>query len=106
MRFAGRAALKGRATRIGMSRIGMPKVGMSILAVVAPLLLVAQAFRPAFAQPQNPNAVANFVKVTAPVIALMHVRVIHAGSLSHWQPGSRRMSSSSSDATVTSTRSR
>jgi len=36
---------------------------------------VAQAFRPALAQP-NPNAPQNFVKVGAPVIALTHVRVI------------------------------
>ena len=41
------------------------------------MLFVVQAFRPAvsIAQP-NPNAIANFVKVTAPVIALTHARVI------------------------------
>jgi len=53
------AALKGCATVVSL----------------ALLVLVAQAFRPAFAQ-QNANAVANFVKVQAPAIALTHVRVI------------------------------
>jgi hypothetical protein len=46
---------------------------------VLALLLVAQPFKAATAQPpatQNPNALANFIKVQAPVIALMHARVI------------------------------
>jgi imidazolonepropionase-like amidohydrolase len=43
------------------------------------LLVVAQAFRPAVVSlraQQNPNPLANFIKVQAPVIALTHVRVI------------------------------
>jgi imidazolonepropionase-like amidohydrolase len=46
---------------------------------VAPLLVVlvfaAQAFRPAVAQ-QPANALASFIKVQAPVVALVHARVI------------------------------
>jgi enamidase len=49
-------------------------------ATVAALLVVALPFQAATAQQpatqQNPNALANFIKVQAPVIALTHVRVI------------------------------
>jgi enamidase len=40
------------------------------------LLVVAQGFSPASAQQPNPNAVANFIKIQAPVVALTHARVI------------------------------
>ena len=43
--------------------------------VCVALLVVAQPFRAALAQ-QNANALANFIKVQAPVVALTHVRVI------------------------------
>lgn len=45
-------------------------------AAVVVVAAVVQAFRPALAQPQNPNAAANFVKIDAPVVALTHVRVV------------------------------
>jgi imidazolonepropionase-like amidohydrolase len=70
------AALKGCATRIGVSRIGI-----STAVAVVLLVLVAQAFRPALAQPPaaaqpTANPLAPYIKVNAPVIALTHVRVI------------------------------
>jgi imidazolonepropionase-like amidohydrolase len=46
------------------------------IAVVALLTLGAHSFSIAVAGQQNPNAVANFVKVQAPIVALTHVRVI------------------------------
>ena len=45
------------------------------MGVVLALSVLPHSFRAARAQP-NPNAVANFVKVQAPVVALTHVRVI------------------------------
>jgi enamidase len=47
-----------------------------ILAVVVAVASVAQAFRPAFAEQQNASAPENFVKVSGPVVALTHARVI------------------------------
>ena len=60
MTRTGKAPLKGRATSV---------------AVAVALLVVAQPFRAALAQ-QNANALANFIKVQAPIVALTHVRVI------------------------------
>src|SRR4051794_19053437 len=48
---------------------------LHMVAVVALLGLVARPFGAALAQ-QNPNAVADFVKVQAPIVVLSHVRVI------------------------------
>jgi len=47
-----------------------------VVALIALLTLAAHPFRAAVAEQQNPNAVANFVKVQAPIVALTHVRVI------------------------------
>jgi Amidohydrolase family len=59
----------GRVGRVGqVGRVG--RVGALLI-----LVLVAQPFRAARAQ-QNPNPLAPFIKVNAPVIALTHVRVI------------------------------
>src|SRR5262245_46521679 len=67
------AALKGCATVVRRAATGRAvRRGCGIATVLA---AVAQAFRPAVAQP-NPNAPANFVSVQAPVIALTHARVI------------------------------
>ena len=54
----GRAALKGWATAAAFT------------------VLVAQAFRPALAQQPSVNPLAPFIKVQAPVVALVHARVI------------------------------
>ena len=50
-------------------------MGMGRIVVVLVLLSAAQPFWAVVAQ-QNQNAVANFVKVTAPLVVLTHVRVI------------------------------
>ena len=46
-----------------------------VVAGVAIVVVIVQAFRPAFAQP-NQSPLAPYIKVNAPVIALTHVRVI------------------------------
>ncbi len=45
------------------------------IAIVFVALVVAQGFRPAIAQ-QNPDPLASFIKVRAPIVALVHARVI------------------------------
>jgi hypothetical protein len=54
----------------GMGRIG------TCASVVALMLLSPARHFPAVVAQQNQNAIANFVKVNARVIALMHVRII------------------------------
>ena len=66
----------GRVRRVGqIGQIGRMCVVAALLIAVPALLVVVQALRPAFAQP-NPNAVSNFIKVQAPIVALTHVRII------------------------------
>jgi len=67
----GWAAVRGRATRMA----GLKACATWITLAGGVLASVAQPFRAAVAQ-QNPNAPENFIKITAPVIALTHARAI------------------------------
>jgi hypothetical protein len=74
---AGRDGQDGREGQVGqVERVGLAglKACTTSLALVA-VALVVQAFRPAFAQ-QPANTLASFIKVQAPVVALVHARVI------------------------------
>ena len=65
------AGLKACATGVAASVVFFASVAQPFRAAFS----VAEAFRPAFQQ-QNPNAPQNFIKITGPVIALTHARVI------------------------------
>jgi len=67
--------VKGRVGQVGrVGRVG--QVGrVGLVGVLLGLAFVAQAFKPAIAR-QNPNPLANFIKVQAPIVALTHARVI------------------------------
>ena len=52
------------------------KAGATALAASRPCTVVAQAFRPAVAQQPPANPLAPYIKVQAPVVALVHARVI------------------------------
>ena len=66
----------GPVSRTGrVSRAGFPAGLKACATAVALAVLVAQPFRAALAQ-QPTNPLANFLKVQAPVVALVHARVI------------------------------
>jgi imidazolonepropionase-like amidohydrolase len=63
------------AGRVGqVSRVGF--AGLTLCATIAAFVLVAQGFSPAMAQQPPANPLAPYIKIQAPVIALVHARVI------------------------------
>jgi hypothetical protein len=66
-----RAGLKACTTSVGLVLIALVLVAQAFRPA-----LVVQAFRPAFAQQQPASTLASFIKVQAPVIALVHARLI------------------------------
>jgi len=69
----GFAALKRCATAIGLR----PSFGLTLCAaIVVGAFVVAQGFSPAIAQQPPANPLAPFIKIQAPVVALVHARVI------------------------------
>jgi enamidase len=68
---------EGQVGRVGLvGQAGLKACTTTVATVLVGLVLVVQAFRPALAQQPPANPLAAFIKVQAPIVALVHARVI------------------------------